>query len=142
MSQLDGELMEFTLIQPKYLRHEWQQAKRSFAVVREMYPTNWIDEDVYYSLKTGFSAMHFAHEEGKFLGLLVTNIQEDEFSGEKTLHVWIAHNRGEQDVIESGLDMLRMMATAAGAKSITFGSPRKGWIKKHKLLMATYEIEL
>lgn len=86
--------------------------------------------------------MHFAHQDGKFLGLLVTTMQVDEYSGDKALHVWIAHNRGEQDVIEAGLEMLKAMAAAAGAKCITFGSPRKGWLKRHKILMVTYEIEL
>lgn len=63
-----------------------------------------------------------------------------EFSGEKSLNVWIAHNRGDADVMEQGMEVLRRMAQSGGAKKITFGSPRVGWAKRHKLVSATYEI--
>jgi hypothetical protein len=65
-----------------------------------------------------------------------------EFSGQQSLHVWIAHNAGDADVLEAGISLLRQMANHAGAARITFGSPRKGWAKKFPMIHATYEVPL
>lgn len=73
---------------------------------------------------------------------MVTTISRAEFSGYPALHVWIAHNEGDTDVMEQGLELLRAMARQAGVSKITFGSPRVGWSKKYKLVSATYEVEL
>lgn len=80
--------------------------------------------------------------DGGFAGLMVTAMARAEFSGKAALHVWIAHNEGDADVIEAGLEMLRNTALKAGIPRITFGSPRLGWSKRYKLVSATYEIEV
>ena len=134
--------MEFRLIDPVFLHSVWPQVKTSLAAVREKCEVPWIDEDVYHAVKSGSSSLHFALSEGQFCGLMVTTLNRCEYSGIPELHVWIAHNVGDADVIESGLEMLRNMAFSAGAKRLTFGSPRLGWSKRFKLESATYRIDL
>lgn len=73
---------------------------------------------------------------------MVVTTTRAEFSGAQALHVWIAHNEGDADVLEAGLTILRQMAQRAGVSRITFGSPRKGWAKKFPMISATYEVPL
>lgn len=73
---------------------------------------------------------------------MVTTMSRAEFSGTRALHVWIAHNEGDSNVIEAGMDLLRQMAGSMGVSRITFGSPRVGWAKRHKLVSAVYEVEI
>lgn len=97
---------------------------------------------MYHAIKAGHAACHYALNESGFAGLLVTTKAISEFSRTPSIHVWIAHNASDADVIEGGLALLRDMAQQAGATRITFASPRVGWAKRHKLISATYEVSL
>lgn len=103
---------------------------------------DWIKEDVYAALRMGSAICHIALDGTGFAGLMVTTRTVAEFSGEQALHVWIAHNEGEADVLDSGIALLREMAAKAGFRRITFGSPRPGWAKRFKLISATYEVPI
>lgn len=83
-----------------------------------------------------------AMDGGAFAGLMVVTRSVTEFSGSPSLHVWIAHSVGAQDVVESGVTILREMAKAGGFPRITFGSSRAGWGRRFKLVSATYEIDV
>jgi hypothetical protein len=65
---------------------------------------------VYHAIKSGAASCHLAFGDTGYLGLLIVSIARAEFSGAASLHVWIAHNEGEFDVIEQGLGLLRAMA--------------------------------
>lgn len=134
--------MDFVMITPDTLRQHWPRVSESLDAVLAKAPEDWIKEDVYHALKSGAAACHFAVDETGYAGLLITTRRIAEFSGEPSLHVWIAHNTGDSDVIEAGLDLLRKVASAAGFKRITFGSPRLGWSKRFPLVSATYEVSL
>lgn len=97
---------------------------------------------MYHALKSGAAACHIALNDRGFAGLMITTMSRAEFSGRPSLHVWIAHNEGDADVMEAGTQLLRQMAQHAGVTRITFGSPRPGWAKRYKLVSATYEIEV
>lgn len=142
MPKLDGELMEFVLITPDKLRQAWPTVRASLDEVQSKSPEDWIAEDVYHAVKSGAAALHLAMEGGELAGVLITTVTLAEFSGRRFLHVWVAHNLGDSDVIDAGLDMLRQMAKASGAEMITFGSKRPGWKSRHKLVNAIYGIDL
>lgn len=132
--------MEFLLIPPAGLRQWWPKISESLDAVLAKAPEDWIKEDVYHAIKAGSAACHVALNESGYAGLLVTTLTTAEFSGRKSLHVWIAHNAGDADVIEAGVDLLRNTARSAQIERVTFGSPRKGWAKRYPLLTATYEV--
>lgn len=134
--------MDLIVVTPADLRTHWPRISASLDAVQAKAPEDWIKEDVYHGIRSGQAACHIALDDNGFAGLMVTTITRAEFSGAQALHVWIAHNEGEADVIEAGLDLLRAMAHKAGVSRITFGSPRKGWSKKFPLISATYEVPL
>lgn len=134
--------MDFRLVPPVALRQHWPRIQSSLCAVRAKTSNDWIPEDVYHSIKSGESACHLAYDGERYAGLLVSKISVAEFSGTRSLFVWIAHNEGDADVIEAGVDMLRDMAGRANASRITFGSPRPGWAKRFPLITATYEVPL
>lgn len=135
--------MDFILVAPEALRANWPTIKTSLEAVRtKAEAEDWIDEDVYHAIKSGQSACHIAVNEHGYAGLLVTQLIQAEFSREPVFHVWIAHSLGEASAIDEGIDLIYRMARVAGAKKITFGSPRLGWQKRFKLLSATYELPL
>lgn len=134
--------MDFRLIHPDELHSVWPRVKESLTKVRAKADVRWLDEDVYHAIKSGASALHFALSEGMFAGMMVTRVLRCEFSNTPELHVWIAHNVGGANAIESGLQLLREMAANAGAKRLTFDSPRLGWSKRFKLESATYGVDL
>lgn len=132
--------MEFVQITPAALRTHWPLILPSLCAVRVKADDDWIAEDVYHAIKSGEACCHMALGEGGYMGVLITTITQAEFSGKRALHVWIAHNVGKPDVFEAGMGLLRQMAKRAGVTRITFGSPRKGWSKRFKLVSALYEV--
>lgn len=105
-------------------------------------PVEWIPEDVYHELRSGSAACHIATDANGYAGCMVTQRVTDPYSGVQSLHVWIAHNVGDADVLDAGLGLLRETARKGGFARITFGSPRPGWAKRFPLLSATYEIPM
>lgn len=134
--------MEFFLIKPSELRAVWPQVKSSLLAVQAKSQEDWIPEDVYHAIKSGEAALHLAKVSGELAGVLVTTVTFSEFAGRKFLHVWVAHNLGDSDVIDAGIGMLRDMAKGCGAEMITFGSKRAGWKSRYTTVSATYGIEL
>lgn len=135
-------MIEFVHVTPATLRQHWPRILGSLCVVRAKNDNDWIAEDVYHSIKSGESACHLAYDGEHYAGLLVTKLSIAEYSGTRSLFVWIAHNEGAPDVMDAGLPLLREMATRANAQRITFGSPRKGWAKRYPLITAMYEVPL
>lgn len=134
--------MDLLPVTPNTLRAHWPDIAASLDAVLAKAPEDWIREDVYHQIKAGKAACIIGLNNGGYAGVMVLTERVAEFSGEKSLHVWIAHNRGDADVMEQGMAALRHMAQSAGVKKITFGSPRLGWAKRHKPVSATYEIEV
>lgn len=135
--------MDFVLVTPDALRAHWPRIKASLEAVRSKAEAeDWIDEDVYHAIKSGQSACHIVVGDTGYEGLLVTSLIQAEFSREPVFHVWIAHSLGEASAIDDGIDLIYRMARSAGAKKITFGSPRLGWQKRFRLLSAVYEVPM
>ena len=129
--------MDFTLIAPAGLRDIWPRIREGLDL---MPPEDWIPEDVYHLVKSGDSALYIGTNEHGYAGFIVLRMLRAEFSGEPRLHCWLAHNVGDADVFAEAENFVKQTAANAGAKRITFGSPRKGWAKRYPLITATYEV--
>lgn len=71
---------------------------------------------------------------------MVLQAKVTEFSNKPVLHVWLAYNHGDGDVIDAGMRVLQETASRMNAHKITFGSPRKGWAKRFPVVTTHYEI--
>ncbi len=126
------------LVHPSQLRKVWPIIRCGLEDVARKNEVDWIPEDVYHSVKSGVAAVHLA-ESGSFL---VTCLNRNQYTNDPELHIWIARNVGGSDVITEGLELLRAMATNAGARRITFDSPRNGWERRYNRITAVYEVPL
>jgi hypothetical protein len=84
--------------------------------------------------------LHVAVDDQGFAGFLVLQKRSTDYTRLPVLHVWLAYNKGDADIIEAGLGVIRETAARMNALKITFGSPRKGWAKRFPLITSTYEI--
>ena len=132
--------MDFLPVTPATLRAHWANISASLDAILQKAPEDWIKEDVYHAIKSGNAACVIGLDNGGYAGVMVVVQRVAEFSGERSLHVWIAHNLGERDVLQEGIQMVRDLAAQSGIAKVTFGSPRVGWAKRHKLVYALYEI--
>lgn len=129
--------MELVLIPPTALRSVWDFVR---AGLESMPREDWIAEDVYHAIRSGESALHLAFDASAPVGFLVLRRHLTEFTQQPELHVWLAYNTGDADVMTAGESLLRDTAARMGATRITFGSPRKGWAKRYRPVTTTYEI--
>lgn len=87
----------------------------------------WIPEDVYLSLRTGQAGLYVNDAEWK--GFAILQLLPNYSS--KRLHCWIVQTTDDPaDYMEE----VEEIARAAGAKVITFDSPRRGWEKRAERL--------
>src|SRR3546814_15917399 len=99
-TELDRHMIDFQLVTPATLRQHWPRILSSLCAVRAKTDNDWIPEDVYHSIKSGESACHLAYDGERYVGLLVSKISVAEFSGTRSLFVWIAPNEGSVDVLD------------------------------------------
>lgn len=129
--------MDIVLIHPDNLRACWPDVRRGLDA---MPSEDWIAEDVYHEIRSGEAALHVAVNDSGFAGFLILQKRTTEYTKQPFLHVWLAYNEGDADIIDAGLGVIRETAARIGAQKITFGSPRKGWAKRFPLVTSTYEI--
>jgi hypothetical protein len=132
--------MDFILVAPDTLRGHWSAIRGSLEAVQAKAAEDWLIEDVYHAIKCGQVACHLMVKAGQYVGLFIIRPETAEFSGRQSLHIWIAHNAGDDDVFEQGEGLIKETARRMGVTTITFGSPRPGWAKRYRLTSATYEI--
>lgn len=116
-----------TKVSPNELHAAWGVIREGLEKVRE-YSEGWIAEDVYHSLKSGFSTL-FLVTGPEYLGFAVAYESQD-WRG-KSLHLWCVYNGSDTDILANHLDDFKKMARATGAHSITFESPRN-WERRLK----------
>jgi len=127
--------MELRYIPPEQLRSVWPRVRDGLAKVQEASPEPWWPEDVYHALKTGAAQLFTAGDDA----LVVTAIDVEPFSGNRTLHLWAGYSEGES-VVDAAIDQLKRIARESGCTSIRFGSTRKGWSKRYAIQSITYEV--
>lgn len=90
----------------------------------------WIPEDVYTSIKTGESVLWLGDE-----GFVVTQIQQDRYTGTKKLYVWLAYSyENDGDVLTNSNEQLINYGRYMECSLMTFSSVRRGWMKRAKAI--------
>lgn len=107
----------------EYIRSVWGEIRWCLEEVLSACPDadSWIPEDVYHEVKAGTATLHVNVGE-KIFGCLVTQIVKDSYTGEPSLHVWIAYS-GLLGAIAYLLPEIERMARNLGVKKITCASP-------------------
>lgn len=139
---LDGELMDIVPIHPANLHPVWEKVREGLTKIKAKIREDWMPEDVYHALKAGEAQLFLAIRDQGFAGFFILRKVQAEYSRENIMHVWCAYSEGDDDVFEQCLDFIREAATKAGCKRLTFGSQRKGWMKRFRVREITYEIPL
>jgi hypothetical protein len=83
---------------------------------------SWRVEDAYCELKEGRASLFLTIEDKYNTGYVI--LQQQGLS----LHIWAAYNE-KNNVLESGLDLIKELAQQYNLKHITFKSYRKAWNK-------------
>lgn len=117
--------MEFRYIPPDQLRAWWPSVRPGLDKIKTRSPENWIVEDVYTDLFNGKSMIWVVIEDNRYKGFFVLQPMG------QTMHVWAAHTlENNQQIVENGLKYIKILASQANAKFITFSSHRNGWQRR------------
>ena len=86
-------------------------------------------EDVYHELKCKRSTLLIGTIGNKYQGFSIINATQ--YPDGQGMHIWTMHNAGEdKEFVNNFLKVIDQIATLSGVVRVTFGSSRKGWIKK------------
>jgi len=117
--------MEFKYIQQDDLRAWWPTIKPGLDKIKTTSPENWIVEDVYTDLFNGKSMIWVCLENQRYAGFFVLQPMGH------TMHVWAGYTlENNQLIVENGLKYIKILASQANSKYITFSSHRAGWQRR------------
>jgi hypothetical protein len=117
--------MEFRYIQPDQLRAWWPSLRPGLDKIKTRSPENWIVEDVYTDLFNGKSMVWVCIDNDRYAGFFVLQPMG------LTMHVWAGYTlENNQQIVENGLKYIKILASQANAKFITFSSHRNGWQRR------------
>ena len=117
--------MEFRYIQPDQLRAWWPSLRPGLDKIKTRSPENWIVEDVYTDLFNGKSMVWVCIDNDRYAGFFVLQPMG------LTMHVWAGYTlENNQQIVENGLKYIKILASQANAKFITFSSHRSGWQRR------------
>lgn len=121
----DGKL---EWVSPEGLTHVWDLIFPGVLNIHARSTEGWRPEDIYTAIRTGTSALHIALAP-QYIGFIVTTL----IAGyrDKSLNIWLCFNASEADIIEMFSEDVTKLARSAGAKRITFYSPRN-WERRLK----------
>lgn len=117
--------MEFRHIPADQLRAWWPSIKPGLDKIKTTSPENWIVEDVYTDLFNGKSMIWVCIDNDRYKGFFVLQPMG------LTMHVWAGYTlENNQQIVENGLKYIKILASQANAKFITFSSHRNGWQRR------------
>lgn len=117
--------MEFRYIQPDQLRAWWPSLRPGLDKIKTRSPENWIVEDVYTDLFNGKSMVWVCIDNDRYAGFFVLQPMG------LTMHVWAGYTlENNQQIVENSLKYIKILASQASAKFITFSSHRNGWQRR------------
>jgi hypothetical protein len=117
--------MEFRYIPIEQLRNWWPSIRPGLDKIKTKSPENWIVEDVYTDLFNGRSMIWMAIEDNRYKGFFILQPMG------QTMHVWAGYTlENNQHIVENGLKYIKILASQANAKFITFSSHRSGWQRR------------
>mgnify|MGYP006358145345 CR=1 FL=1 len=107
------------------LHDYWAFVRDGLGRVLEKGGGRWLPEDIYHLIKSGSAFLHVAFESGAPAGFFV--LQEAQDWDAKTLHILAAYSSAHGDIFRHQATLMQF-AKNAGAKRLTFASPRLGWV--------------
>ena len=117
--------MEFRYIQPDQLRAWWPTLRPGLDKIKTKSPENWIVEDVYADSINNKSMVWVCIDNNKYEGFFILQPMGT------TMHVWAGYTlENNQQIVENGLKYIKILASQANAKFITFSSHRNGWQRR------------
>ena len=117
--------MEFRYIQPDQLRAWWPSLRPGLDKIKTRSPENWIVEDVYADSINNKSMVWVCIDNNKYEGFFILQPMGT------TMHVWAGYTlENNQQIVENGLKYIKILASQANAKFITFSSHRNGWQRR------------
>ena len=117
--------MEFRYIQPDQLRAWWPTLRPGLDKIKTKSPENWIVEDVYADSINNKSMVWVCIDNNKYEGFFILQPMG------MTMHVWAGYTlENNQQIVENGLKYIKILASQANAKFITFSSHRSGWQRR------------
>ena len=117
--------MEFRYIKPDDIRAWWPSLRPGLDKIKTKSPENWIVEDVYVDLFNGKSMIWVCIDNDRYAGFFVLQPMG------LTMHVWAGYTlENNQQIVENGLKYIKILASQANAKFITFSSHRSGWQRR------------
>lgn len=128
------------------LIYEWERVRAGLLEVQKHSVEDWLPEDVYMTIKQGGATLWMAEDEqGDYLGFVILQVIPTFHS--KRLHVWCAYGNNNRPVLRRFLGEIKELAKQAGARKITFLSPRDEWLAVGKRggfkpTQTTFELEI
>lgn len=115
-------------IAPDQITNVWDLIKPGVLNLEGRSKEGWRAEDIYAALRTGSSALHIGYGT-EYLGFMVTTL----LTGyrDKSLNIWLCFNASKEDIIDLFSEDVTEIAKTAGAKRISFYSPRN-WERRLK----------
>lgn len=108
-------------------RKDWLWAKPLIEEVKAKHGYAWLVEEVFAAVVSGRASMYVSDEPA---GVLVVHPEQDQWSGEVSLFVWLCHCVGGLDRIEAETyALLDELKTKIGASKIVMHG-RPGWQKR------------
>ena len=117
--------MNVQYVKPENLRKIWPFVRQGLEVILRKSPEAWIPEDIYADCFAGRSLLWVFVEDTYPCGFVVLQPIGD------NLHIWCAYGKGDFD---AGMDHVLRIAREGGARTISFDSWRKGWVRKAQAL--------
>lgn len=104
---------------------------------------DWKYEDVYSSCLNNKAQLFVGKGVWEEQGFVVLQSLQNPYTLQNTLFIWLAHGKTHGLYPEFYPD-LRRIANHTGCTSITFKSPRKGWVRATQVVMveAIYQIPM
>ena len=128
--------MRFKLVD---IRLAWDEIKPHVEALKGRYSFDWRPEDVYAQCLTGRAFCYVCDD-----GFMIVKPQENQFTLEKELFMWIGIGWSGEDLINEYYEDTCAIAKEIYATKIVFDSSREGFRKvaknNHWGYMATYSV--
>ena len=123
------------------LREAWPEVLPRVEVVKRKARESWAPEYVYESINDGRAILHIARDEGRIVGIAVTQLVND--SDHRWVNLWILHGIDAAKYWPDVMAYFDRHAKALGVERIRFESKRRGWFVRaghdFKPIRATFE---
>ena len=123
------------------VRAEWDWVKPLVVEMQQDLSRDWRYEDVYAACLHNKAQLFVGVDKWCRQVFFVLQSLQNAYTLENTLFIWLAAGECGGEYADFYPD-LRAIAKHTGCTSITFKSPRKGWMKAHGVKPVTIEYEI